>query len=430
MTATEDQDPPRSTPEPPNDEPARPESDPESGQERPLDDPKPGPQQRPEGDAKPGQDRPQSGPRPGRERPSGGRRGRGGHRGRPRHYRPLAFSQAGMVHHVPVDPRRFALKHGDLAVVETDRGLSIAKVLAAPTLSDDTEPSRRVRKVVRPAREPDLITHAEGKSREPEILDEIKRITARTRPSMRILSIDHQAIGGKVTVYFASEQRVDFRALVRELAQVLGMRIEMRQVGVRDESKLLGGIGHCGRELCCCTWLCDFAAVSIRMAKDQNLALSPNKISGLCGRLMCCLSYEHAEYACLRKGLPKTGKRVSTNRGPGKVLSVDVLQQRFTLLGDDGVRHTLGSDAIERDDKGLPVRPPPPGGAGGPTGRRNKPPSRGDSGPGQGARGPSRGDTGKGSDDGRRKRGRGGAGRSRRGRSRKPQGAGGKGPSE
>ena len=368
--------------------------------------------------------------------PADGRNRRGGGRkGRARHFLWLAFSPAGHIHHVPVDPRRFTLRTGDLAVVETDRGLAVARVLREPTLSDELTPSRRVQKVVRPAREPDLITHAEGKAREPDLLAEVKRTARSIKPEINILGVDFQSIGKKITIYFASEKRVDFRELVRELGQRLGMRIEMRQIGVRDEAKRVGGLGHCGRELCCGTFLSEFCAVSIRMAKDQNLALSPNKISGLCGRLMCCLSYEHAEYACLRKGLPKTGKRVLTTEGPGRVLSVDVLQQKFSFLGDGGTRQTLGIDAIERDEKGLPIRPPPPGegapprGRPGPRGRKpaGEPRRAGGSSEQQTPR-PKPKPKGEASEEGGQRRRRGGR-RSRRGRGRKPR-TGGKEPSK
>ena len=272
----------------------------------------------------------------------------------------LALRPAGRIHWVPIDPRRFELRAGSLVVTETDRGLSMARVLVPPEEVTGVDLSRHVRKVVRPAREPDLITHAEGKAREAELLAEVNEIATRARLDIRVLSVDLQAIGNKLTVFFASERRVDFRSLVRELSQGLGFRIEMRQIGVRDEAKLLGAIGHCGRELCCCTFLRNFAAVGIRMAKTQNLALSPNKVSGCCGRLMCCLAYEHEAYAELVKTLPKAGKRVLTKGGPGKVLSIDVLQQRFTFVGDDGIRKTLDIAELELGEDGKPIRPPIP----------------------------------------------------------------------
>ena len=281
---------------------------------------------------------------------------------RSRTYVTLALRPAGRLHKVPVDSRRFDLRAGDLAVVETDRGLAIARVLLAPQDESGVQNSRHVRKVVRPAREPDLITHAEGKARETELLDEAKAVTERSGVAIEVLGVDFQAIGNKLTIFFAAEKRVDFRSLVRELSQGLAVRVEMRQIGVRDEAKLFGALGHCGRELCCSTWLRNFAAVSIRMAKTQNLALSPNKVSGLCGRLMCCLSYEHEAYAAASKNLPKSGKRVMTCKGPGKVLSIDVLGQKFSFMGDDGARVVMEPDDVARDEDGKPERPPPRGG--------------------------------------------------------------------
>ena len=282
---------------------------------------------------------------------------------RTRTYVTLALRPAGRLHKVPIDPRRFDLNPGDLAVVETDRGLAVARVLLAPQDESGVQSSHHVRKVVRPAREPDLLTHAEGKAREPELLEQAKAITRRSGVAIEVLGVDLQAIGNKITLFFAAEKRVDFRSLVRELSQGLGVRVEMRQIGVRDEAKLFGALGHCGRELCCSTWLRNFGAVSIRMAKTQNLALSPNKVSGLCGRLMCCLSYEHEAYAAASKNLPKSGKRVLTCKGPGKVMSIDVLGQRFSFMGDDGTRAVMEPDDVQRDDDGKPMRPPPRGAA-------------------------------------------------------------------
>src|SRR5262249_35804089 len=137
--------------------------------------------------------------------------------------------------------------------------------------------------------------------------------------------------GNKAIFYFSADGRVDFRELVKDLAHKLHVRIEMRQVGVRDEAKLEGGVGACGRELCCSTWLKDFAPVSLTMAKDQTLALHRQKVSGVCGRLMCCLSYEEETYKELRKGLPRVGKLVSTAKGEGRVRELDVLRQRVRV---------------------------------------------------------------------------------------------------
>jgi cell fate regulator YaaT (PSP1 superfamily) len=154
---------------------------------------------------------------------------------------------------------------------------------------------------------------------------------------MKLVDVEYILSGGKAIFYFTAEGRVDFRALVRDLAQQLHTRIEMRQIGVRDESKMLGGIGPCGRELCCAQHLKAFEPVSIRMAKDQNLALNPQKVSGLCGRLMCCLAYEHSTYEEIWGQIPKIGKKVQTPKGEGKIMSVDIRSHKVRTLIGDGV---------------------------------------------------------------------------------------------
>jgi len=148
-------------------------------------------------------------------------------------------------------------------------------------------------------------------------------------------------------VYFVSEERVDFRDLVKELSTQLGARVELRQVGARDEAKMVGGIGSCGRELCCSTFLPSFAPVSIKMAKDQNLVLNPTKVAGQCGRLKCCLVFENDQYVELRKGLPKVGKRVRTPGGDGRVVELDVLRQRVRIQFEDGPSEVFPANVVE-----------------------------------------------------------------------------------
>jgi cell fate regulator YaaT (PSP1 superfamily) len=160
--------------------------------------------------------------------------------------------------------------------------------------------------------------------------------------------------GARATFYFAAEQRIDFRELVRELAGQVRARVEMRQVGVRDEAKAVGGIGSCGRELCCTTFLPRFDPVSIKMAKDQGLVLNPSKVSGQCGRLKCCLVYEQAGYAEMRKGLPKMGKRVETPAGEGRVAEIDVLRRRIRVSFGPGDFQTFPAEVV------TPVVVPPP----------------------------------------------------------------------
>src|SRR5205814_3474601 len=152
--------------------------------------------------------------------------------------------------------------------------------------------------------------------------------------------------GGKILFYFVSDDRIDFRDLVKDLSQRLHTRIEMRQIGARDEAKLVGGIGSCGRELCCSTWLPAFVPISIKMAKDQGLPLNPSKVSGQCGRLKCCLVYEQDLYKEMRKTLPKVGKRVSTPAGEGKVVELDVLRQKVRVWFDEGGSETFPGDVV------------------------------------------------------------------------------------
>jgi cell fate regulator YaaT (PSP1 superfamily) len=147
-------------------------------------------------------------------------------------------------------------------------------------------------------------------------------------------------------VYFTSDERIELRDLLRVLGQALGLRVELRQLGARDEAKMVGGIGSCGRELCCTTWLPDFVPVSIKMAKDQGLVLSPTKVAGQCGRLKCCLVYEQAAYAEMRKGLPKLGKRVITADGEGRVVEVDVLRRRVRVAYGPGDSQVLAADQV------------------------------------------------------------------------------------
>jgi cell fate regulator YaaT (PSP1 superfamily) len=163
----------------------------------------------------------------------------------------------------------------------------------------------------------------------------LERIKAREIP-MKLVRVEFLFDRSKAIFYFTSEKRVDFRELVKDLASKYHTRIEMRQIGVRDEAKMVGGTGSCGRELCCCRFLNTFDLVSVRMAKEQNLALNPEKISGVCGRLMCCLAYEHENYSQLRKNLPKLGKRIKTKFGQGKVIRQNILAQTVTLQLENG----------------------------------------------------------------------------------------------
>jgi cell fate regulator YaaT (PSP1 superfamily) len=169
---------------------------------------------------------------------------------------------------------------------------------------------------------------------------------------MKVTEAEWQFDRNKLIIYFTAERRVDFRELVRDLARTFRTRIELRQIGVRDESALLGGVGRCGRELCCSTWLPELKPVSLQLAKDQRLSLNPAQISGCCGRLMCCLMYEHKTYVEARRRFPREGKALHTAVGEEKVMAVDIWRERVTLRGEDGTRRTVGLEALKAEVAG------------------------------------------------------------------------------
>jgi len=226
---------------------------------------------------------------------------------------------------------------GERVLVDGDRGQRLGWIAVSPTRRAGRAPGgedRRARRVVRRASDRDLRAEREGEADRARALRAAKDRAAALRLPLKVFRVEvlgPLGRGGKLNVYYTSDERLDLRELIRDLGNQLGARIELRQLGVRDEAKAVGGIGSCGLTLCCTTWLPDFVPVSIKMAKDQGLVLSPTKVSGQCGRLKCCLVYEQAAYAELRKGLPKLGKRVIGVRGEGRVVEVDVLRQRVRV---------------------------------------------------------------------------------------------------
>ena len=230
------------------------------------------------------------------------------------------------------DAGTFTLRVGMQVVIQADRGPEIGIVMVAPAWRPATG---RAPRVLRIADERDLDRVAADDRRVVDALDFARgAVRARKLP----IKVFHAEVhsGGRATFYFASDARIDFRDLVRDLAAHLNLRVELRQVGVRDEAKMVGGIGSCGRELCCSTFLPRFAPISIKAAKNQNLALTPSKVSGQCGRLKCCLVYEEANYVEAAKKLPRMGKRVETPDGVGRVGDLDVLRGRVRVLFQDG----------------------------------------------------------------------------------------------
>jgi cell fate regulator YaaT (PSP1 superfamily) len=245
------------------------------------------------------------------------------------------------------------LSTGDSVIVETVRGLELAKVAREPHPVADAEVVGELKPVIRRAEAADFERMRLLSARHDEVLDRCSEKILEHALPMRLVKAEYSFDGSRLTFYFTSEKRVDFRMLVRDLARTFKTRIELRQIGPRDEAKLLGGIGPCGRLLCCATFLPDYARVSIKMAKDQDLPLNPTKISGVCGRLLCCLSYEHEQYLEIKAELPRRGAWVQTPDGPGEVVTVNVVRETVVVeLAGSGVHEEFSpsqlSEATQR----------------------------------------------------------------------------------
>lgn len=237
----------------------------------------------------------------------------------------VRFKKAGKIYYF--DPDDNIIERGQAVIVETARGVEFGTVEIPNRNIPDDDIVQPLKKVIRIATEEDFIQEKRNKEKEKEAFDICIEKIAKHNLGMKLIDVEFTFDLNKIIFYFTADGRVDFRELVKELASIFRTRIELRQIGVRDEAKMLNGIGICGRPLCCATFLGDFQPVSIKMAKDQNLSLNPTKISGVCGRLMCCLKYEEETYEQLNKNLPREGDIVRTPQGDGEVLSVNVLRQ-------------------------------------------------------------------------------------------------------
>ncbi len=250
------------------------------------------------------------------------------------------------------------LKVGDLCVVEDRHGYDFGIVAVSRRLSPRKPPGCGKRsvtgKVIRKATDEDAVRYADLMQREKEAMAFCRKKVFEEDLPMSVSRVNIAFDGAKAMVYFTSESRVDFRELVRELSAFTRVKIEMRQIGVRDEARMIGGCGPCGAELCCAAFLTDFAPVSIRMAKDQNLSLNPAKISGVCGRLMCCLGYEHANYKELVSRAPKMGKAIKDPNGEvGKVIQLNLLKERVLVVYEDGSKGEFGIEEVVRIPGGM-----------------------------------------------------------------------------
>lgn len=260
----------------------------------------------------------------------------------------IRFQQAGKIYYF--DPLDYNLETGTHVIVETARGVEMGTVLIPPKDVEDDKVIQPLKQVIRLATDEDEETVLKNREKEKEALAICKEKVAKHELDMKLVGAEYTFDCNKLLFYFTADGRIDFRELVKDLAAVFRTRIELRQIGVRDETKILGGIGVCGRELCCKSYLADFVPVSIKMAKEQNLSLNPTKISGACGRLMCCLKNEQDTYEYLNSRLPSVGDMVTTPDGSkGEVTSINVLRQLVKVVvdhGDEKVLHEYSVDDI------------------------------------------------------------------------------------
>jgi cell fate regulator YaaT (PSP1 superfamily) len=238
------------------------------------------------------------------------------------------------------------LETGENVVIDTEKGQVLGKVLCQPLEREKRFFLKSPRKVMRKATPEDLEQFQRNQQMEKEAFSFCLQKIKEKGVNMKLVRTEVLLDRSKALFYFTSEKRVDFRELVRDLAAEFRMRIEMRQIGVRDEAKMVCGIGSCGRELCCAQFMNRFELVSVKMAKEQNLALNPTKISGICGRLMCCLAYEYPTYLELKRDLPKVGKHIVTRSGKGKVIRQNVLSQTVTIELEEGGEITIHASEI------------------------------------------------------------------------------------
>lgn len=235
-----------------------------------------------------------------------------------------------------VDTGHFVLRKGDKVLIETDQGPAFGRVCDTPKKCCQDLPEGALKKIMRMATKKDTEKFEKNSMLENNVYTYCyEKIKERALP-MNLVSVSRMFNGSKTMIYFTADGRVDFRELVKDLVQKFHMRVEMRQIGVRHEAKMVGGLGNCGRQLCCTSFLTSFNPVSIKMAKEQNLSLNPSKISGMCGRLMCCLNYERAYYENAKKNLPRIGKKVSTKQGRGKVIRQNILKRTLTINLESG----------------------------------------------------------------------------------------------
>ncbi len=246
----------------------------------------------------------------------------------------VRFKKPGKIYFF--DPQNFEINMGDKVIVETAMGEELGEIVVNKRDLPDEKISTPLKKVIRVANSQDLKNLEYYKSKEPEAMKICEEKIKKHKLDMHLTDVEYKFDGSKILFYFTADGRIDFRELVKELASIFKTRIELRQIGVRDEVRRMGGNGVCGRELCCCSFLGNFETVSIKMAKEQNISLNPSKISGNCGRLMCCLKYEQEAYEDKLSRLPKIGAIVRTEDGEGVVDNVEILKEQLKVKFKDG----------------------------------------------------------------------------------------------
>jgi cell fate regulator YaaT (PSP1 superfamily) len=262
----------------------------------------------------------------------------------------VRFKKAGKIYYF--DPLEFTLDEGDYVIVETARGIEYGKVTGKVREVGENDVVLPLKKIIRPAQTEDLEKVEENRLEAERAFSTGVEKIIEHELEMKLVDVEYTFDRNKIVFYFTAEGRVDFRNLVKDLASIFRTRIELRQIGVRDEAKMLGGIGPCGRMLCCSTFLGDFEPVSIKMAKDQNLSLNPSKISGLCGRLMCCLKYENDDYEEAKALMPDIGTRIQTPEGPGKVVGLNLLERllQVSMVEQDLVLEYTLEEVMEQQN--------------------------------------------------------------------------------
>lgn len=262
----------------------------------------------------------------------------------------IRFKPAGKIY--DFDCGAYVLELGDHVIVETEQGLGFGTVAVPPKPREDEPRKKPLKKVYRLASPKDFAQRDKNSDMEQFAHNYCQQCIARLKLKMNLFSVESTFDASKLTFFFTADGRVDFRQLVKMLVKKIGVKIEMRQVGIRNQAKMCGGIGRCGREICCSQFMEKFSPVSIRMAKEQGLSLNPTKISGQCGRLMCCLTYEYETYKMLKANLPKIGRNVQTTEGLGKVIRHNLNTNRFVIRQSDGGKEVeLSPENIVKEQK-------------------------------------------------------------------------------